>query len=355
MSPHAPPNPNRATAAPGHDNILHESFVCGVIAVDAQGKVSACSAVAARLLGVSATDLSGQPFAKLPAALRQLVADFFTTGEAPADGTADLGGKNVLHVHAVATPGAGGGAGLILVLHDLPAAQQLEAKLRRLDRLANIGTLSAGLAHEVKNAIVAVRTFVDLLLERNEGAELAELVRREMKRIDAIVSRMLRVAGSPKPHFAPVAAHDALKYSLQLVQPQLTEKSITLRTTFGATMDLVAGDLGQLEQAFLNLLLNAAEAMGPDGVLTVTTDLVATPGPQPAQFRVAFRDTGGGIAPENQLQLFTPFFTTKRQGTGLGLPITRRIIEEHHGRISVTSELNQGATFVVLLPLAGPA
>jgi signal transduction histidine kinase len=355
MSSHPTQNPNLPAASPGPDNLLRESFVCGVIAVDSQGKVNACSPVAARLLGVSAADLAAQPFAKLPAALRELVANYFATGRVAADGAIPLGGERVVHIHAVATPGAGGAAGLVLVLHDLMAPQQLEAKLRRLDRLANIGTLSAGLAHEVKNAIVAVRTFVDLLLERNEGAELAEIVRREMKRIDVIVSQMLRVAEMPKPEFSPVAAREALNYALQLVRPQLTEKGITLKTTLGAPADLVAGDLGQLEQAFLNLLLNAAEAMGPDGVLTVTTDLVAATTQQPAHFRVAIQDTGGGIAPENQPQLFTPFFTTKRHGTGLGLLITRRIIEAHHGRISVTSELNRGATFEVWLPLAGRA
>jgi signal transduction histidine kinase len=278
-----------------------------------------------------------------------VVAEFFTAGRVPADGLVLLGGEKVVHVHAA----AGGGGGLILVLHDLTAAQQLEVKLQRLDRLANLGTLAAGLAHEVKNAIVAVRTFVDLLLERNEGAELAEIVRREMKRIDGIVSQMLRVAELPKPEFVPVAVHEALKYSLQLVQPQLTEKTITLQTAFGAAADVVAGDVGQLEQAFLNLLLNAAEAMGPDGVLTVTTDVVAAAGRQPAQFRVAIQDTGAGIALEHQAQLFAPFFTTKKHGTGLGLPITRRIIEGHRGGISVTSELNRGTTFVVVLPLAG--
>lgn len=344
MSPASEPNP---PAAENFDHLLRESFACGVIAVDASGRVSTVSAVAARLLGGNVTEL--------PAALRAFVADFFATGRVPANGMVSLGGENFVQVHATVAPAVNGSAGLILLLHDLTAAQQLEAKLRRLDRLANLGTLSAGLAHEVKNAIVAVRTFVDLLLERNEGAELAEIVRREMKRIDAIVSQMLRVAESPKPEFAPVAAHEALKYSLQLVQPQLAEKTITLQTTFGAATDLVAGDVGQLEQAFLNLLLNAAEAMGPNGVLTVTTDVVAAAGGRPAQFRVAIQDTGGGIAPEIQARLFTPFFTTKRHGTGLGLPITRRIIEEHRGGISVTSELNQGATFVVVLPLAGPA
>ena len=348
---------NESVGGLSYDSILRESFVCAVIALDAGRKVIAFSAEAERLTELSAAAVLGQATEKLPAALGQIVADVFTTGQAIADRRLQLpatgAAARVVRVHTVVTSAAGGKvASLILILHDLTAAQQLELNLRRLDRLANIGTLSASMAHEVKNAIVAVRTFVDLLLEKNQDAELAEIVRREMKRIDAIVSQMLRVAGPAKPDIAPVRVHQALEHSLRLVQHQLNEKLITLRTAFGAASDLVAGDLYQMEQAFMNLLLNAVEAMGTNGVLTVTTDVIEPAGGHPAQFRLTIQDTGVGIALENRKRLFEPFFTTKKQGTGLGLPITRRIIEEHRGVISVASEPDQGATFLVLLPLA---
>lgn len=350
--------PDESTGDLSYHSILRESFACAVIALDSQRKVTAFSPEAERLMDLSAAAVLGQSAEKLPAALVRIVADIFTTGEAIADRHVKLPSARdegrTVSVHTVVTADAKGGlAGLILILRDLTTARQLELNLRRLDRLANIGTLSASMAHEVKNAIVAVRTFVDLLLEKNQDAELAEIVAREMRRIDAIISQMLRVAGPAKPNIAPIRMHPALEHSLRMVQHQLNEKLITLQKTFNASSDLVAGDLYQMEQAFMNLLLNAVEAMGTNGELTVITDIIEPAGGHPAQFRLTIKDTGVGIASENMGRLFETFFTTKKQGTGLGLPITRRIIEEHHGVISVASEPDKGATFVVLLPLSG--
>ena len=151
----------------------------------------------------------------------------------------------------------------MLVLHDLTPARQLEERLEQLDRLANIGTLAAGMAHEIKNALVAGKTFVDLLLEKHQDAELVEVVRREMGRIDAIVSRMLKFAGPARPAFSEVRLHEVLEHSLRLVQPQLEGKAIVLSRSFQAAPDRVSGDDYQLQQAFVNLFLNALEAMGP--------------------------------------------------------------------------------------------
>ncbi|MCX6896531.1 MAG: ATP-binding protein [Verrucomicrobia bacterium] len=349
--------PGPLAEAGNYSSILRNGLVCGVVGIDGHKKITVFSVEAERLTGLAAAALTGQPVEKLPEGLRKIAGEIFTTAKAAADHhirlTTATGEHRDVRVHAVVTAAQGKVDHLVLILNDLAAAQQLEVNLRRLDRLANIGTLSASMAHEVKNAIVAVRTFVDLLLEKQQEAELAEIVGREMKRIDAIISQMLRVAGPAKPDIAPVRAHEALEHSLRLVQHQLNEKLITLKKSFAAGDDHVAGDLYQMEQAFMNLLLNAVEAMGVNGELTVTTEVAGAAGGRPAQFRITIQDTGVGITPENMGRLFETFFTTKKHGTGLGLPITRRIIEEHRGSISVASEPNQGATFTVLLPLAG--
>jgi signal transduction histidine kinase len=138
------------------------------------------------------------------------------------------------------------------------------------------------------------------------------------------------------------------------VQHQLDQKLIVVNRSFIAVPDLVNGDLYQLEQALLNLFLNAIEAMSAGGELTLCTDVIVPAGQHPPQFRLTVQDTGVGIAPENMKRLFETFFTTKKTGTGLGLPITRRIIEEHGGVIHAVSELNRGAIFLVLLPLPPP-
>ena len=219
-------------------------------------------------------------------------------------------------------------------------------KMQRLDRLANLGMLSAGMAHEIKNGMVAVKTFVDLLLEKNRDAELGEVVGRELERINAIVTQMLRFAAPGQPAFKTVRVHGLLDHSLRLVEHQISGKLISLDRDYKAAPDTVRGDEFQLQQAFMNLLFNAIEAMGANGALTVGTEIA-----DGGQLRIQIRDTGTGVAPENQGRLFEPFFTTKKNGTGLGLAISQRIVFEHRGTITAQSENNKGSTFSISLPV----
>src|SRR4030095_14968360 len=160
-------------------------------------------------------------------------------------------------------------ARVIAVWNELRAVRAFEQSMRRIDRLASIGTLSAGMAHEIKNAMVAGKTFVDLLIPDHEDAQLAEVVDHEMKRINAIVSQMLRFAGPAKPTFAPIRVHEVLEQSIRVMEHHLEGQKITLHWELGAAPDLVRGDGYQLEQVFLNLFFNALDAMGPNGRLTI--------------------------------------------------------------------------------------
>jgi two-component system sensor histidine kinase HydH len=224
-----------------------------------------------------------------------------------------------------------------------------EQSMRRLDRLASLGLLSAGMAHEIKNSLVAVNIFVDRLLQRGEDREFSETVRRELRRIDTLVSQMLRFAAPGRNEFATVHVHDLLDHSLRLVEHQIKGKFISLNRRYTAAPDTVSGDEYQLQQAFMNLLFNAIEAVGMNGMLTVSTEIAgANPGER--RLRIHIQDTGLGITPENLPHLFEPFFTTKKSGTGLGLAICRRIIHEHDGDITAQSEVQKGATFSISLP-----
>jgi signal transduction histidine kinase len=273
---------------------------------------------------------------------RQIILTFPTDGD--------------LTVRVSTTPmrdAQGKGVGAIAVLNNITSARRLDEKLQRMDRLASIGTLSASMAHEVKNAMVAVKTFADLLITQNKDSRLAEIVAREMQRIDSIVSQMLRFAGPARPNHAVIHLHDVLEQSLSLVQHHLEGRKIKLTRSFKASPDTLRGDPYQLEQAFINLFFNALEAMGPDGELQAATEFVPKGGPDTPNaplLRVTIHDSGMGIAPENLKRLFEPFFTTKPTGTGLGLPITQRIVREHNGLMSVASEPEQGTTFTLLLP-----
>jgi signal transduction histidine kinase len=223
-------------------------------------------------------------------------------------------------------------------------------KMQRLDRLANLGMLSAGMAHEIKNGMVAIKTFVDLLLEKNQDAELADVVRHELQRINAIATQMLRIAAPNHATFKAVRVHEVLDHSLRLLQPQISVKLIALRKHYRAGSDVVQGDDAQLQQVFMNLLLNAVEATGPNGTLTITTE-TADGGGGAGVLQVQIQDTGVGIKPENVERLFEPFFTTKKNGTGLGLAISHRIMQEHRGDIRVQSEPGQSSLFTLSLPV----
>ena len=223
-------------------------------------------------------------------------------------------------------------------------------KMQRLDRLANLGMLSAGMAHEIKNGMVAIKTFVELLLEKNQDAELGEVVRHELQRINAIATQMLRIAAPNHAAFKPVRVHEVLDHSLRLLQPQISVKLIALKKHYRAGTDAVHGDDAQLQQVFMNLFLNALQAMGPNGTLTISTEM-ADGGNGGRVLQIQIADTGVGITPENVERLFEPFFTTKKNGTGLGLAISHRIVLEHRGTIRVQSDAGKSSVFSISLPV----
>jgi signal transduction histidine kinase len=226
----------------------------------------------------------------------------------------------------------------------------LQDNLRRLDRLANLGLVSASVAHEIKNGLVSINVFIELLLQKGEDQEMATVVRRELKRIDSLVTQMLRFAAPKSKAFAAVHVHQLLDHSVRLLEHQMTGAMITLQRNYWADNDKLRADESQLQQAFMNLLLNAVEAVGNNGVLTIGTEIAAgTDGTQ--RLKISIHDTGMGITQENLTHLFEPFFTTKKNGTGLGLSITRRIVEEHRGVIEVQSEPGRGSTFIISLLL----
>ena len=171
-----------------------------------------------------------------------------------------------------------------------------------------------------------------------------------MRRIDSIVSQMLRFAGPAKPTFSALLMRDVLEQSCRLIEHQLAKKQIHLQKTFLASPDLMRGDSYQLEQAFLNLILNAVEALS-ESRETSRALLIKTQRDGPGGVLVAVRDSGPGLKPESMDRLFDAFYTTKPDGMGMGLSICRSIIEAHGGRIWATANLPRGAVLQFTLPL----
>jgi PAS domain S-box-containing protein len=362
-----PINPQPASADDRNDgldfvSVLRDCLDCAVISFDERQAITAFNPKAEHLTGLKVAQALGKSFDLLPASLQPLIAETFATGHAISERRIlfrdQKRGDLAIQVSTTPTRAPGGGTSVTVVLNDISTVRKWEANMRRLDRLHSMGTLSASMAHEVKNAFVAVRTFVDLLLEKNRDADLADIVRLEMNRIDSIVGQMLKFSGPAKPTISSVHLHFVLNKSLLLIQHLLDEKKIKMTRAFNAADDLVAGDADQIEQALLNLFFNALDAMDDNGRLEVSTDILPgettleglVPLPGGHFLRLVIQDSGSGISHENMERLFEPFFTTKPDGTGLGLAITRRIIQEHRGLISVRSEPNKGTAFTILLP-----
>jgi signal transduction histidine kinase len=346
---------NPAANTPEISESFSDWLISGVVVIDSHRQVVHVTDQAARVLGMETI----HSFEMLPPELQRLAAKTSSTGKPISNRQVRLTiaghAPQTLVVSVLPLGPAGTPHNIALVITQSNSTNLMEEGCRQLDRLANIGVLSTGLAHEIRNSLVASKTFIDLLLEQHHDAEMVSLVRRELDRIDTIVNQMLRFSGPTRGEFGQVHLHEILDHSLRLVQHQLDQKGIKLTRAYGATPDLLSADDSQLEQAFVNLFLNAVEATGPHGALTITTDL-ALPKKKAAraatspEFHITIQDTGSGVAPQNLDRLFTPFFTTKPHGTGLGLPITRRIIEEHSGAITVQSALNKGACFQIVLP-----
>jgi two-component system sensor histidine kinase HydH len=241
-----------------------------------------------------------------------------------------------------------------------------EAQLRRADRLSALGQLSAGLAHEIRNPLGAIKGAVEILEEDypagHPKAEFYAIILKEVQRLNAVVTNFLDFARPVSLRFAPVEVREVLTSLEGLISGQARAHQVQIFTSFHAGPARVMADEALLKQAFLNIALNALEAMPEGGDLAMSTRL-ADPagggdlpsGTRAERLEVVFDDTGHGIPEEHVGRIFDPFFTTKKEGTGLGLAITYRIIENHRGVIRVVSQPGKGTTVVVALPLEGAA
>jgi len=336
------------------EDLLQTSCACGVLSVEPSGALTFISPEAEKMLRLPA---GKSTLDALPTELQALVQECQASGNAINDRKILLNAErgNSASLSATVMPAGVREKKVMVLLKDFSSTKKLENSLRRLDRLASAGTLSAGMAHEIRNALVAVKTFVDLLLEKNKEEELADIVSQEMVRMVSMVSQILKFAVPAHPVFAAMSVHKILDRTLLLAQHRVEGRQITFERKFQAETDVLDGDVHQLEQAFVNLLLNGVEAININGTLAVTTELLpGDEGQLPRRWmRIRVSDSGAGITQENMGRLFEPFFTTKQNGTGLGLAVTRRIIEEHNGSIQVESQTGKGTTFTVMLPMKG--
>lgn len=352
-----------------YNETLLENLTSGVIAVGTDERITVFNNEAGQITGLNSQEMLDQPLDELPEALREPVRKTLSTGESQVDREVVLRSESEGVVARASTSIFHGQDGQVLgalvVLTDTTAIKRLELQIRRSDRLASLGTLSAGMAHEIKNPLVSIKTFAQLLPERYQDSDFREtfsnLIGHEIDRIDSLVNQLLRFARPAKPHLKPMHVHEILEKSLTLVGHRLYQKEIKLTRSWDANVDTIRADSDQLEQVFLNFFINAMDAMKNGGELSVRTEvrkdeewasaIAQTNGETGEVLRITIRDNGEGIRSEDIPHVFDPFFTTKDYGTGLGLSVVHGIIQEHGGQVEVESEPHKGTAFHILFPL----
>jgi two-component system nitrogen regulation sensor histidine kinase GlnL len=328
------------------------------------GLVVNINPAAEQLLGVSAGQAMGMAAAELFVSSPWLVD---LSGGTMAEGVARRRGEGTLSaqqrnvpVSAACAPvidSSGRVQGAVLVLHELTLEHSLEATTQRADRLAALGTVAAGLAHEIRNPLGGIKGAAQLLRAALADPELircTDIIVREVDRLDGLVEQLRELSVPPHLRLQAVNIHRVLNDVLALERQTDGWGTIALRTEFDPSLPPVRADPAQLTQVFLNLVKNAIEALAGHGELAVTTRMetrfrIRRGAARAAFISVTVQDSGPGVAPDLHGRLFSPFFSTKPQGTGLGLALCHRIVVEHGGTISYETPPTGGARFRVTL------
>jgi signal transduction histidine kinase len=250
------------------------------------------------------------------------------------------------------------GAALVLALERRARARDArEERLRReQEQAALVGTIASGIAHEIRNPLSTLRMNLQLLREdwadpvserEQKGRRRIDVLLRETERLETVVSDFVRFASGHALRLEPTDLNVLAGELLDFLAPQAERAKIRLHREFARDLPRVEADPNLIRQALLNLLVNAQQVMPSGGDLTVRT---SAPGPL---VRLSVTDTGPGIPPEHRDKIFNLYFSTKPGGTGLGLPMVRKILEEHQGSVEVESSPSQGATFTLCLRRSG--
>ncbi|MBS1858937.1 MAG: PAS domain S-box protein [Acidobacteria bacterium] len=244
--------------------------------------------------------------------------------------------------------------GRLIIFDDVTDRAELEQRLVQADKLSSIGLLAAGVAHEVNTPLAVISTYAQMLAkqvaEDSQKSLILEKIAKQTFRASEIVNSLLNFSRTSTTSFGPLSVNRVIQETLSLLEHQLEKSGIRIHSDLDADLPQVVGNAGKLQQVFLNLFLNARDAMNSGGTLEVRT------WSDGAGVRIEVADTGHGISPEHLHRIYDPFFTTKaaRKGTGLGLSVTYGIIQEHGGSIEVSNRRGGGACFRVELPAAVP-
>ncbi len=344
-----------------------ESLRDGLVVLDRQGRVQAWNPAMEHRYEVKAPEVLGKPFLEINPSwkregvvepierlLRGEIEEFVLEG---VEHETLKKGRVILNLRGGLLRENLAPAGAVILIEDITEKVGLERSARQAEKLAALGTLSAGLAHEVNNPIGVISSRIELMLREAAEHGLPDRVRgdlqvlhRHAQRVARITRGLLTFARQSAGDWSSLDLNHVVEETLLLLEKQVTKEGITVRRALARDLPPMEGDPNALQQVVLNLLTNARDAMSDGGEIRIQTGLA--PG-RPGWLRLVIADTGPGIALEHLPRIFDPFYTTKTDGTGLGLSVTYGIVREHEGTIDVESQPGKGTTFVLTFPALG--
>ena len=338
------------------DNVV-ENMPIGLIALDDHHRVAACNHIAESVLQLSVPNVMGKNADQmLPARLCEVVKRFDEPDhviEEEIDCTIADGSVVPLEIGASILQDANGVfLGYILLFKDLTEVRSLRREIARNQRLASVGRLAAGVAHEIRNPLSSIKGFATYFKERYPDApqdqKTANIMIAEVDRLNRVVGQLLEFARPVPVSPKSTSLQELVDDSVRLIEQKAKEKQITVKTLNSVKVDKAVIDPDRINQVLLNLYLNAIESMESGGELGV--ELSADEENHRIEIRVS--DTGCGIPGEHLSRIFDPYFTTKSTGTGLGLAVAHNIMEAMGGKIKISSQPGKGTTFCIAIPIS---
>lgn len=339
------------------DNVL-ENMPIGVLALNRIGKIASLNQTAAALLGLSPREVvSANPEEKLPSPLMDLIREL-RAGERVIEREVDCPfstGKNV-PLDVMGTPllnDEGDFLGHVVLFRDLSEIRQLKEEVARSQRLASIGKLAAGVAHEIRNPLSSIKGLATYFKERYrdvaEDQQTAEIMIQEVERLNRVIGQLLEFARPMSLQKRPTPLKTLVQQTLSMIDGDARKRGVEIAFHADPGLEQVPLDPDRIRQVLLNLFLNALEAVGDGGRLAVEI----RHDEERRQVRLIVNDNGTGIDKEDLTHIFDPYFTTKPGGTGLGLAIVHKIVEAHGGEVHVKSHRGEGTSVTVSLPFHG--
>jgi PAS domain S-box-containing protein len=347
-----------------NESIL-QNLYGGIVSYTKEGTITFINRPGAKLLGWGESEVLGRSIddvlgngGREPSFFRKRLdgeGDLFSETEVLKKG----GERIPIEVFLSDLRGIGGNiAGVTGIFRDITEKKEIEARMHRIDKLASLGQLASGIAHEIKNPLAGIGSAIQVLSSSIQGNDSRKKVFNEIlnqiHRLDGTIRNMLSFARPGQLKLASADPNEVIEAVIFLVRQQVKKQNIETRFDVGKDLPKVMIDPQQIQQAVLNVVLNAVEAMPSGGMLTISAREKACIDPSKREspyLSIVVSDTGAGIAETTMAQIFNPFYTTKPAGTGLGLSITQRIIEEHHGKIDIQSEAGKGTSFIIDLPV----